>query len=134
MSVSERIKELRSSAGLTRKELAYRAGLAEISIRKYEKGERNPKIAQLEKLAAALGCTTDYLLGNVDRPHKYILSDEDSQRAFGGLDEAIEKVLENSQKIKVDETGNVKILVERQDGSFFQTRIPADKLRDSDQQ
>ncbi len=40
---------------MTQKELADKAGISEISIRKYEAGTRNPKSEQIIKIADALG-------------------------------------------------------------------------------
>lgn len=55
MTVGEKIKSFRSLKQLTQKALADKSGISEISIRKYEAGERNPKPEQLKKIAAALG-------------------------------------------------------------------------------
>lgn len=48
------LRKLRLEKGLTQAELAKKAGVSEISIRKYEDGSRNPKIQTLIKLADAL--------------------------------------------------------------------------------
>ncbi|GLB33026.1 hypothetical protein LAD12857_49490 [Lacrimispora amygdalina] len=54
MNPGEKIQELRKEKGLTQAELAKKAGLSEISIRKYEKGDRKPKIETLRCIAGAL--------------------------------------------------------------------------------
>lgn len=54
MTVGEKIKMYRSLFNVTQKELAERSGVSEISIRKYEAGERNPKLEQIRKIAHAL--------------------------------------------------------------------------------
>ncbi|WP_410495110.1 helix-turn-helix domain-containing protein [Cellulosilyticum sp. ST5] len=64
MELGEHIRLARHCSELTQKELAKRAGLSEITIRKYEKGERKPKIEQLRKIAKALGQEPDYFLSN----------------------------------------------------------------------
>jgi transcriptional regulator with XRE-family HTH domain len=54
----------RGTHGWTRRELAKRAGLHEQHLAKVERGHRHRLEAEtVIKLARALGCTTDYLLG-----------------------------------------------------------------------
>ena len=55
METAKRIKEARQKAGLTQKQLAKIAGVAEITVSQYERGKRTPTIDQLEKIAGALG-------------------------------------------------------------------------------
>lgn len=64
MDIGSKIKELRSKKNLTQKELARISEIAEITIRKYENGERKPKIEQLQKIAKVLDVTVDELLGH----------------------------------------------------------------------
>lgn len=64
LKLNERIKLLRKERNLTQKELAKLAGLSEITIRKYERAERNPKLEQIEKIAKALGVTNTNLMGD----------------------------------------------------------------------
>lgn len=52
--IGNKIKQFRKEKGLTQKELAAKLGVAEITIRKYESGDREPKLDQLEKIASAL--------------------------------------------------------------------------------
>lgn len=54
MGLDKAIQIYRSRLGLTQKQLAQNAGLAEITVRKYESGERYPKNKQLKQLAEAL--------------------------------------------------------------------------------
>lgn len=54
MDVSENIKKHRKKKGLTQKELSELSGLSEITIRKIEAGDSNPKIATLASIADAL--------------------------------------------------------------------------------
>lgn len=55
MGLNRAIQTYRIKIGLTQKQLADKANLAEITIRKYESGERYPKADQIKKIAAALG-------------------------------------------------------------------------------
>jgi transcriptional regulator with XRE-family HTH domain len=63
MNVGEKIRALRKSSNLTQKELAKKSGIAEITIRKYENQDRQPKIEQIEKIATALEVTPLEILG-----------------------------------------------------------------------
>ena len=55
MNIGEKIKFYRTEAELSQKKLGELAGgINEVTIRKYEAGDRNPKIEQLQKIATAL--------------------------------------------------------------------------------
>ena len=58
------ITDLLSHKKMTQKELALKTGITESSISHYVKGNREPRGANLTKIAEALGTTTDYLLRN----------------------------------------------------------------------
>jgi len=53
--VGANIRRLRTAAGLTQEVLAHKAGLAMRYVSGIERGEENPSLAALVKLAAALG-------------------------------------------------------------------------------
>ena len=50
----ERIRELRSSKGLSQEELAYRAGVHRIYLGGIERGERNPSLRNIAAIGKAL--------------------------------------------------------------------------------
>ena len=56
--------------GKTKRELAEKTGITEVTIGRYANGERIPKGPAIVKCAKALGVTCDYLLGLSDDPHK----------------------------------------------------------------
>lgn len=56
--------------GRTKRELAEKTGITEVTIGRYTNGERIPKGPAIVKCAKALGVTCDYLLGLSDDPHK----------------------------------------------------------------
>lgn len=58
-----RLKELRTQAGLTQKQLAERIGVTKSVISFYELRERTPSPEVLVKLAAVFHVSSDYLLG-----------------------------------------------------------------------
>ena len=65
----QRVVTARDQQGWTRRELAKRAGLHEQHLAKVERGERyRIEGDTILKLAAALACSTDYLMGLTDTP------------------------------------------------------------------
>jgi transcriptional regulator with XRE-family HTH domain len=63
MSIGARIKSTRLSKNMTRKQVADRAGLNEMTIYFYEANKRIPSAPTLGKIALVLGTNVDYLLG-----------------------------------------------------------------------
>jgi transcriptional regulator with XRE-family HTH domain len=62
MSFGDDLKKIREDKNMTQKELANKSGLSEISIRKYESGDRTPKYRSILKIANALGVGLDNFL------------------------------------------------------------------------
>lgn len=63
MEFSNRLKELRTQAGLTQLQLAQRLGITKSVISFYELSERAPSPDVLIRLAKIFHVSTDYLLG-----------------------------------------------------------------------
>ena len=63
MGMGKRIKEIRLAKKMTQKELANRAKLATVTIRKYENDERTPGTEQVRSIAEALNVDPFELLG-----------------------------------------------------------------------
>jgi CheY-like chemotaxis protein/DNA-binding XRE family transcriptional regulator len=61
------VKKQRSALGLSQEELAFRAGLHRTYVSEVERGERNPSIASIEKLAQALKVSISSLLERADQ-------------------------------------------------------------------
>ena len=55
MAIIQAIIDARRSSGLTQKELSQRTGIAQGDISKLEKGNANPSIRTLQRLAAGMG-------------------------------------------------------------------------------
>lgn len=70
MPCKERIKELRTSKGLTQKQLAEEAKLSERGIQNYELGERVPTLQAAIALADYFDVSLDYLVGRSDDPER----------------------------------------------------------------
>jgi transcriptional regulator with XRE-family HTH domain len=56
LSIGEKILRIREEKGITRKDLARKLEVTPATITRYEKGDREPKLEQLEKLSQALEC------------------------------------------------------------------------------
>ncbi len=54
-----RLRELREKAGLSREQLAQRAGMHKFGVAKLERGDREPSWASVQALARALGVKCD---------------------------------------------------------------------------
>ena len=67
MLFGDKIKELRTSAGMSQQELANKAGLSLRSIQNYESNQRYPKdVAILNKLCKALNTSIEQLMKEED--------------------------------------------------------------------
>lgn len=69
MIIAEKLREMRTSKGMTQHQLADIAGVELITYGRYERGERVPPSDVLSKIADGLSCTADYLLGRTDEPN-----------------------------------------------------------------
>ena len=105
MSVfSERVSLLLSKNKLSQKELAMMAKVTESAMSYYINGERTPRGEILTRMAKALDCSTDYLLGNStennNKPLQYL------QRNLGKLDANQLKKAENILKAAFEDIFN----------------------------
>lgn len=60
----ERLKQLRTNAGLTQLEVSQLLGVERSTYVKYERGNSDPPTATLVRLADYFGVTVDYLIGH----------------------------------------------------------------------
>ena len=89
VTIGDRIRLARYEKCLTQKQLGEHCGIAEPTIRRYELGKLNPKYSTLEKIAAALDVTADYLQNGLPVEAEDVnpdLLDTISQRASMALD------------------------------------------------
>lgn len=61
------VRNARTAAGLTQEDLAYRSGLDRSYIGGVERGERNPTLSVIEKIADGLGVTVAELFFYSDK-------------------------------------------------------------------
>lgn len=64
----ERLKAQREANGLTQEELGQTIGAGKVPISRYESGHVLPNVQNVVKLAVALNCSTDFLLGRTEHP------------------------------------------------------------------
>lgn len=69
----EKLKKLRSTFGLSQREVASCLKMSPSIISSYETGERTPSVEVLISLATLYQCSTDYLLGRDIRTPKTTL-------------------------------------------------------------
>jgi transcriptional regulator with XRE-family HTH domain len=58
-----KVRRHRNNLGISQEELAFRSGLHRTYIGGIERGERNPTLSSIEKIAKALGIKTQVLFG-----------------------------------------------------------------------
>ena len=63
MEIGNNIKKLRKERGLTQKALADKCGIAQITVRQYEAGKRQPKLESIYKISSALGVRIEDITG-----------------------------------------------------------------------
>lgn len=73
MDFAEKIYKLRIEKGLSQQKLAEKAGLSQATIYYWEKGKRNPKYEQLQKIASALDVTITELSENDEMQELFLL-------------------------------------------------------------
>lgn len=66
----ERLLELRRAVGLTQKQVADELGIHSVTYLHYEKGQREPPLDTVVRIAAFYDVTTDYLLGVEQSPSR----------------------------------------------------------------
>ena len=71
MTFHERLKELRSSRGLTQNDVADSVGMAQMAYQRYEYGTREPAYQKLIANADFFGVSIDYLVGRSDDPQRH---------------------------------------------------------------
>lgn len=110
MTIGEKIKEFRKKAGFTQKQLAIKCGVAEITIRQYESGKRQPRIEQLQIIAKALNM---YLFEFMDDDYFDAATDEEpgsEERELDFLEQKTKVIKEILQNKNISEQEKQKML------------------------
>lgn len=89
--IGERIKRCRLALGMTKAQLALKAGLTRPVITYYENRNTKPTLQSLRKLSDVLGVSVDYLIGLEKDPHKDHPEDLKIQLLFKNIEELDER-------------------------------------------
>lgn len=92
-STGGKIKEAREAKGITQKKLGELSGISESTIRKYELGNRSPKIETLLKIATALDVPVITLKSDLELMGERIINSIDFQMAIMKLAQKEEEKL-----------------------------------------
>lgn len=88
MNIGDRIKEIRLSKKMTQAQLAKLVGLTYIQIGRYEKQKSNPSSDVLQRLADALGTSTDFLMnGNSQQIAATKITDRELLNLFQAIEQ-----------------------------------------------
>ena len=71
-----RIKDLRASRGLSQRDLGISLNCTDVTVSRYETGQRDIDSETICKLCEIFGCTADYLLGRSLLPTAEISAEE----------------------------------------------------------
>lgn len=71
-NVGMRIESMRGYRRMTQEELGGMVGVTKATVSNWEKGRRVPRADDIVRLCRALECTSDYLLGMVERPDDHV--------------------------------------------------------------
>ena len=95
MTIGERIKISRDRAGITQVELGEKIGVSGVAIMRYEKNTRQPRLEQLQAIAAALNVSVNYLLyGHTVRAWIKEWKSDKSARLYMRIDSSLLDALE----------------------------------------
>lgn len=102
MGFAERLVEIRNARKLSRQELAELTGLAQETIARYERGDREPRTSELQKISSALEVTVSCLMNETDDPAP---AKDQKRRLDVGINlddpEVLQKVLLGLQERKI---------------------------------
>lgn len=99
MTLGERIRKARKGK-MTQSELAEAIGVHEITVRRWELGERTPDAEDLQKAANVLGVTVSDLIGDGGNAAKSLTENKQSERKQN----IAVLTLENGRKIEAPAT------------------------------
>lgn len=116
MTVGERIKELRTSLGLTQEELAYKIGYkSRATVNKIESGEREITQSMIVKFANALHVTPSVIMGWEDLPSENKLQSDKITTLLAkrkDITALINFIGENEDKITPDDIEKTMNMIE----------------------
>lgn len=87
-----RLKELRKEKSLTQKQVAELIGVATSTYSMYERGEREPDFATLDKISKLFNASVDYILGNTSQRKYYDLTEKDNKSIEDSLQQLVSEL------------------------------------------
>ena len=81
MTLGNKLKKLRTNAGLTQKDLADQLHVSFQTVSKWENDENEPDIATLRELAKLYNCSIDYLVNEEEEPKQEEPNKEEAPQA-----------------------------------------------------
>jgi len=93
----ERLRELRKKRGITQKQLATKFKISESAVGMYERGEREPPLELINRLADFFDVPTDWLLGRSDTLNP--ISNRENNKKLADLDENVYALARNLQDL-----------------------------------
>lgn len=114
---AERLKELRNTRKITQADLAKLLGISKSTISMYERGERTPDFALLERICDYFNIDMDYLLGR-DNRSTYYMDPEVARLAQEAYDDPDTRLLLDARKdLSKEDLGMVIDLIKRLKGT-----------------
>ena len=110
MEFNEKIRMLRRNAGLTQRQVADAVGVTYRTYQNYEAGASKPSGGVALRLAAALGVSTDTLLGTRDLPPAEDAGDAELQALLAEM-QALADMKVSLLQINTQKKGNDTMLV-----------------------
>lgn len=102
--LSNKLKQLRRSAGLTQSEFAKKIDVARTTYAMYEQGNREPDYATLQKIADYFEVSTDYLLGRSSHPKLDAAKDKE-------VDKEVEELLAIIEAMPKDKRSDMEMKI-----------------------
>lgn len=81
----QRLRELRTARGVSQDGLAEKTGIHSTAIGRLERGDREPKLRTILRVARGLGVKPGQLLDDLDRLGERRLTPEEFEQHFGQL-------------------------------------------------
>ena len=104
-TLSECVRQARKSRGLTQAELAERLEISEMTVRRWESGQRSPRMEEIQKLAEVLKVPVSELLSDSPTPAPVMqvipTQEKSTQERNTGM---LTITFENGRKIEVPAT------------------------------
>ena len=82
--LSELIRRNRKAKGLTQAQFAELLDMSEMTIRRWESGERSPRIEELQKISSVLDIPINELLDGTTEPIKQTIQQAETNLAYWG--------------------------------------------------